>query len=242
MNGGFGLELMIFEIGIELQFCVYLFQNGKFMVFDMVCVIVMLFCLGCVLEIFNFKLENDYFKGLVIVEEFYFFVGMIDVQVGNLKQQFKFEQVEGCVQLSDDQFKGNGVEIVMVGLVCICSSFVLFGEVKFNQDCSVFIMFCLVGIVEVVYVNVGDCVCCGQVLVVIFSQVLVDQCLELFVVQKCMVLVCMIYECEKCLFEDKILLEQDYLNVCQVFQEVEIVVEGVCQKFVSLGVGVVGSM
>lgn len=234
---GFGLELTIFENNVEPQFRIFLYRDGKPVAPNQAKVGITLDRLGRKPEVYSFTPEKDYLKGSATVEEPHSFAGTIDAQVGSQKVEFKFEQTEGRVQLSDEQLKSNGVEIATAGPARIRSSLALLGEVKLNQDRSVFVTPRLSGIVESVRASAGDTVKRGQVLAVISSQALADQRGELLAAQKRMALAKTTFEREKRLWEEKISAEQDYLAAKHAFQEAEISAESARQKLSSLGTG-----
>lgn len=236
-QGGFGLELSIFESGVEPEFRVYLYRDGKAVPPSQAAVVVTLDRLGRAPETFSFAAEKDYLKGSATVEEPHSFAATVKAQAGGQTYEFKFEQIEARVQVSDEQLKRNGVEIGTAGPARIRSSLQLLGEVKLNQDRSVFVTPRLTGLVESVLTNAGDRVRRGQVLAVMTSQALADQRSEFLAAQKRMALARTTYEREKKLWEDKISAEQDYLAARQAFQEAEIAVEAARQKLASLGAG-----
>lgn len=232
---GFGLELTIFETDVEPEFRVYTYRDGKPLAPSQAKVSVTLDRLGRKPELFSFAAEKDYLKGSAVVEEPHSFNGTIKAQLGSQSFDFKFEQVEARVQVSDAQLKSNGVEIAAAGPARIRSSMQMLGEVKLNQDRSVFVTPRLAGIVEAVRANAGDRVRQGQVLAVISSQALADQRSELLAAQKRMALAKTTFEREKKLWEEKITAEQDYLAARQAFQEAEITAESARQKLAALG-------
>ncbi|MBT9494379.1 MAG: efflux RND transporter periplasmic adaptor subunit [Paucibacter sp.] len=233
----FALELTIFETDVEPEFRVYLYRDGKPLAPSAAKVNVTLARLGQKPEVFGFAAEKDYLKGSAAVEEPHSFDATIQAQLGAQTYEFKFEQVEARVQISDEQLKGNGVEIATAGPARISSSVQLLGEVKLNQDRTVFVTPRLSGIVESVRANAGDRVRKGQVLAVIASQALADQRGDLLAAQKRLALARTTMEREKKLWEEKISAEQDYLAARQAFQEAEITAESARQKLASLGAG-----
>lgn len=118
---------------------------------------------------------------------------------------------EGKIVLSKEQIVVVGIWVDMVGFLQIRFIVQLLGEICFNEDCIVYVVLQVVGIVELVLVNLGQKVKKGQVLVVISSSVVFEQCFDLFNVEQCLLLVCSVYQCEKYLWEQKIFVEQDYL-------------------------------
>lgn len=234
-QGNVGLELRIFETDVEPEFRVYLYRDGKPLSPEQGQVSVTLERLGRSPELFSFAAEKDYLKGSMVVEEPHSFFATIKATVAGQTLEFKFEQAEGRVRISDEQLKRNGVEIAVVGPARIRSSLQLLGEVKLNQDAAVFITPRLAGLVEAVRVNAGDRVRRGQVLAVVSSQSLADQRGELLAAQKRLALAKASYEREKKLWEEKVTAEQDYLAARQAWQESEITVEAARQKLASLG-------
>ncbi len=233
----FGLELTIFETDVEPEFRVYLYRDGKPVPPSQAVVSVTLERLGRKPELFAFAAEKDYLKGSAVVVEPHSFDGSVKVQLGSQIFEFKFAQAEARVQISDEQLKRSGVEIAAAGPARIRSNVQLLGEVKLNQDRTVFVTPRLAGSVEAVRVNAGDRVRQGQVLAVISSQALADQRGEMLAAQKRMTLARTTYEREKKLWEEKITAEQDYLAAAQAFQEAEIIAESARQKLSSLGAG-----
>ena len=69
VQDGFGLELAIFETGVEPEFRVYLFKDGKPAAPSQAQVAVSLERLGRPPELFNFAPQQDYLKGSATVEE-----------------------------------------------------------------------------------------------------------------------------------------------------------------------------
>ncbi|MEJ6001132.1 efflux RND transporter periplasmic adaptor subunit [Paucibacter soli] len=139
------------------------------------------------------------------------------------------------VQLSDAQLERSGVEIAVAGPARLRASLQLLGELKLNQDRSVFVTPRLAGLVEAVRVNAGEQVRRGQVLAVISSQALADQRSEWLAAQQRMALAKTMYEREHKLWEEKITAEQDMLSARQAFQQAEITAESARQKLAALG-------
>ncbi len=216
---GMGLELSIFETDVEPEFRVYLYRDGKPVAPSVATVKVTLERLGQQPEVFSFAPEKDYLKGSAVVEEPHSFNGTVKAQLGEQTYEFSFEQVEGRVQISDAQLQRNGVEISTAGPARIRSSVQLLGEVKLNQDRTVFVTPRLAGIVEAVRANAGDRVRKGQVLAVISSQALADQRGDWLAAQQRLALAKTTFEREKTLWEEKITAEQDYLTARHAFQQ-----------------------
>ena len=236
-QGGYGVEVTIFEQGVEPEFRVYTYQDGKPLDPAANQVTVTLERLGRQSQVFTFVKEKDYLKGNTIVEEPHSFKVTIAAQYGNKPYRFTYEQVEARVNMTDWQVKQNGVELLTAGPARIKSALQLIGEIRFNEDRLVHVVPRLTGVVESSPANAGDRVRKGQVLAVISSQALADQRSELLAAQKRLALARTTFEREKKLWEDKISAEQDYLQARNAMQEAEIAAQSAQQKLASLGTG-----
>ncbi|PZO13723.1 MAG: efflux transporter periplasmic adaptor subunit [Burkholderiales bacterium] len=233
--GDFGLELTIFETGVEPQFRIYTYRDGKPTDPAQVQATVSVERLGRKPQVVAFTKEGNYLKGDAVVEEPHSFAVRIEAQETGNTHEFKFEQVEARVTMNEAQLKANGVEIGAVGPARIKTALQLQGEVRLNEDRTVHVVPRLTGLVESVSANAGDRVRRGQVLAVLSSQSLADQRSELLAAQKRLGLARTTLEREKKLWDEKISAEQDYLQARQVFAEAEIAEQSARQKLASLG-------
>lgn len=231
----YGLEVTIFETGVEPEFRVYTYQDGKPLDPAASQVTITLERLGRPPQEFTFVKEQDYLKGNAVVEEPHSFRVNIAARHNNKAYRFGYEQIEARVTLSDQQVKQNGIEVLTAGPARIESALQLIGEIRFNQDRQVVVVPRLTGVVESVAANAGDQVKKGQVLAVISSPALADQRSELLAAQKRLALARTTFEREKKLWEDKISAEQDYLQAQTAMQEAEIAAQSAQQKLASFG-------
>lgn len=234
-KNGYGIEVSIFEQGVEPQFRVYAYQDGKQIAPSANQIALTLERLGRQPQIFKFVVENDYLKGDAIVYEPHSFKVTVDARNGQLANQFSYEQVEARITMSDAQVQQNGVEVLTASPTRIKSNLQLIGEIKFNEDKLIHVVPRLTGVASSVSANAGDSVRKGQVLAVVSSQSLADQRSELLAAQKRLTLARTTYEREKKLWEEKISAEQDYLQARGIMQEAEIAVQSAQQKLASLG-------
>lgn len=234
---GYGVELTIFEQGVEPEFRVYSYQDGKPLDPAASQVGVTLERLGRAPQTFAFEAEQDYLKGDAVVAEPHSFKVTIAARHDGKDYRFAYDQVEARVTMTDEQVRQNGVEVLIAGPARIESALRLIGEIRFNEDRLVHVVPRLSGVVESSPVSVGDQVRKGQVLAVISSQALADQRSELLAAQKRLTLARTTYEREKRLWEEKISAEQDYLQARNVMQEAEIAIESTRQKLAALGTG-----
>ena len=234
-DGSYGLELTIFETGVEPQFRAYTYQDGKPTDPATSTVTVSVERLGRKPQVFSFAKEGDYLKGSGVVGEPHSFAVAINATHDGKAHRFAYEQIEFRVAISDAQLQSSGVQLAAVGPARIKTALQLQGEVRLNEDRTVHVVPQLSGLVESVSVNAGDSVRRGQVLAVLSSQSLADQRSELLGAQKRLSLARTTFEREKALWEGKISAEQDYLQARAVLQEAEIAEQSARQKLASLG-------
>ncbi|PKO82486.1 MAG: efflux transporter periplasmic adaptor subunit [Betaproteobacteria bacterium HGW-Betaproteobacteria-13] len=234
-DGRYGVEVTIFETGVEPQFRLYTYLDGKPLDARQSEVELTLERLGQPAQVFKFAKEGDYLKGdAVVVEPHSFAVKLRAVHDGKT-YQFGYEQAEGRVTMTDAQLQGAGVELAEAGPATIGTTVKLLGEVRYNSDRTVQVVPRLGGLVESVAANAGDRVRKGQVLAVLSSQSLADQRTELLAAQRRLALARTTYEREKTLWEEKISPEQDMLQARAAMQEAEIDAQSARQKLTALG-------
>jgi cobalt-zinc-cadmium efflux system membrane fusion protein len=234
---GYGLEISIFEQGVEPEFRLYAYQDGKALDPAASKVALTLERLGRAPQQFSFVKEKDYLKSSAVVAEPHSFKASIAAQHAGKSYRFAYEQVEARVTLTAQQLKQNGVGILTAGPARIKSALQLIGEVRLNEDRMVHIVPRLAGQVQSVSVNAGDRVRKGQLLAVISSQALADQRSDMFTARKRLALARTVFEREEKLWKEKISAEQDYQQARGTLNEAEIAVQGALQKLASLGAG-----
>ena len=234
-EGGYGLELTIFETDVEPQFRAYTYQDGKPTDPAASQLTVSVQRLGRKPETYTFVKEGDYLKGNGVVGEPHSFAVTIVAAHAGQSHQFTYEQIEFRVAISDEQLNSSGVHLASAGPARIKTALQLQGEVRLNEDRTVHVVPRLAGLVESVSVNAGDKVRRGQVLAVLSSQALADQRSDLLGAQKRLGLARTTFEREKALWEGKISAEQDYLHARIALQEAEIAEQSARQKLASLG-------
>jgi cobalt-zinc-cadmium efflux system membrane fusion protein len=234
-DGGYGLEVSIFETGVEPQFRLYAYRDGKPLDPAESRVELTLERLGRPPQVFKFAAEGGYLKGDAVVSEPHSFKVAVSAAYAGQTYRFGYEQVEARVTMSDAQLDQAGVALATAGPARIGTKLQLLGEVHYNGDRTVHIVPRLAGRVESVAVSAGERVRKGQVLAVLSSQALADQRGELLAAQKRLALARSTHAREKALWEEKISAEQDYLQARTALQEAEIAEQGARQKLAILG-------
>ncbi|MBR7745161.1 efflux RND transporter periplasmic adaptor subunit [Undibacterium baiyunense] len=234
-QGTYALEVTIFEVDSVPVFRLYPYQNGKPLAPSANNVTILVQRLGQEAQTYRFKPEQDYLTSADELEEPHSFDVKIKAVFNQETYDFHYEQIEGRVQMSEQQRKNNGIETQVAGPMLLQSTMSLLGEIRLNADNTVHVVPRLTGLVEHVLVNAGDKVKQGQVLAVISSQLLADQRSEVLAAQKRFALAKKNFEREKKLWEEKISAEQDYLAAQNALQEAEITRQSAEQKLAALG-------
>src|SRR3990167_5773519 len=231
----YALEVTIDEAGVEPQFRLYTYQDGKPLDPSDSTVQVTLSRLGQPAQTINFSKENDYLRSDAVIVEPHSFQVSIRAKHSGKSYSFSYEQVEGRVPMTDAQLEQGGVTISSAGPTKIASTLQVLGEVRYNGDRTVQVTPQLAGRVESVAANAGDTVRKGQVLAKISSQALAEIRGELLAAQQRSALARTTFAREKQLWEEQISAEQDFLQAQVAMQEAAIAVQRVQQQIASLG-------
>lgn len=234
-EGGYGVEVTIYETGVEPHFRLYTYRDGKPLDVGQSQIELTLERLGQPPQVFRFEREKDYLKADAVVAEPHSFAVKVRAVQDGKAYQFGYEQVEARVAMTDAQLQGAGVELAEAGPATIGTVVRLLGEVRYNSDRTVQVVPRLAGRVESVAANAGDRVRKGQVLAVLSSQALADQRSALLAAERGLALARTLYEREKALWEEKISPEQDMLQARAAMQEAEIDTQSTRQKLAALG-------
>ncbi len=234
-DGRYGVEVTIFETGVEPQFRLYTYVDGKPLDLGQSDIELTLERLGQPAQVFRFEKEKDYLKGDAVVVEPHSFAVKVRARYDGKAYDFGYEQIEARVTMTDAQLQGAGVMLAEAGPATIGTTVSLLGEVRYNSDRTVQVVPRLAGLVESVAANAGDRVRKGQVLAVLSSQTLADQRATLLAAQRRLALARTTYEREKTLWEEKISPQQDMLQARAAMQDAEIDAQSARQKLTALG-------
>lgn len=233
---GFGVEVTIFETGVEPQFRLYLYQDGKPLAPSAAGVALTLSRLGAPPQAFKFRPEADYLMGDQVVEEPHSFDVAIAAERNGKGYRWTYSQVEARVEMPDAVLKSTGVEILEAGPAMIKPTLKLPGEIVFNAEKMVHVVPRLSGVVLAVPRDLGQTVRQGDVLAVIESQALAELRSQFLAARKRLALAHTSFEREKKLWEEKITAQQDYLEAQQVLNEAEIASDLASERLRALGI------
>lgn len=234
VRDGYGVEVTIFEQGVEPQFRIYTYRDGKPLVPTTSSITITLERLGRTPEVYTFDAQQDYLQSERVVDEPHSFVAAIAATHVGKAYEFSYEQVEARITMTDAQIKLSGVDVLTAGPARIRHLLQLTGEVRLNEDLTVHVVPRLPGIVQSVSVSAGDRVRKDQIIAVISSQSLADQRADLLAAQQRLDLARATFAREQKLWADQISAEQDYLQARTSLREAEIAVRSARQKLASL--------
>lgn len=240
-DGDLAIEATIFEKGVEPQWRLYAYRDGKPAELAPGQVSLLLERLGRAPQTFRFTQEAGYLKGDAVVEEPHSFKATVQVADGGRTRSLGWEQAEARVAMSDAQLHAAGVEIATAGPAAIASTIELPAEVRYNADRTVRLVARLGARVEEVKVAAGDRVRKGQVLAVLSSQAVAGLRAELLAAQRRHELARATWERERRLWEAKVSPEQDVQQARHAMQEAEIAVRSARQKLEALGASAASS-
>nr|WP_177408704.1 efflux RND transporter periplasmic adaptor subunit [Pseudomonas sp. M30-35] len=177
-----------------------------------------------------FKAQNNSYVSSTGIAEPHYFTAQINVTQSGVTRSFEFNKQEGKIELTDEQLKAGGIQLVTAVPGELSTSISLPGEIRFDDNRTAHVVPRVAGVVESVAVSLGQKVKKGELLAVITSQQVSEQRSEFAAAQRRVELARITYKRERQLWQDKISAEQDYLLAKQVLQEAEIQLNNARQK------------
>lgn len=169
-DGGFAVEMTVFEDGVPPQFRVYPTLDGKPVDPGTVNLTVTLKRLDGQVEVFAFKPENEYLAGQgTVVEPHSFDYEVVATRSGK-RHVWKYPSPEGQTKISAQAAKDGGIEIETVGPVTINETREVEGVVQLSTTARSEVRAQFPGKVMAVTRAVGDYVSKGQLLARIESS------------------------------------------------------------------------
>ncbi len=145
------------------------------------------------------------------------------------------EHAESGVELSSEQIKEAGIELVTVSVGPVTSRLKVPGQIVTAENRRALVVPKVPGIVSKTFKNVGDSVKQGEVLAIIESRDMADAMAEYLAAVSGRDLAQNVLTREKSLWEKKITAEQDYLNARNAAKEADIRYHLAIQKLQALG-------
>ena len=163
-DGGFALEMTIFESGIPPEYRIYPFFEGEPLSPSRVDLTVRLGRLGSDDDVFGFAPVQDYLKGDGIVTEPHSFEVFVDAEFQGKSYSWSYESFEGRTTIADETAVAMGVATQTAGPAIIREITPLSGTMALSPSATAEVRARYPGPVQSVSVGVNDMVRRGQVL------------------------------------------------------------------------------
>ena len=174
-EGPVGIEITIFEQGVEPQFRVYAYEDGKPIPADQLSVAIELTRLGGIVDHFDLKPSGPYLTSPKIVEEPHSFDVAVKATYKGKEHSWKYESYEGRTEISDAALTSAGVAVEVSGPASLSQRIPVSGRVNPNEDKLQRISPRYAGVVKELKKRLGDVVQKGEILAVIESNVSLAQ-------------------------------------------------------------------
>jgi cobalt-zinc-cadmium efflux system membrane fusion protein len=169
-DGGFALELTIFEQGVPPEFRAFVYQSEKPSDPAGVQLEVTLHRLGDRVDHIGFAPRGEYLLGDQTVYEPHSFDAEVVAREGGREHRFRFSSYENRVTLAPEQLETAGISVATAAPATIREHVTLNGRVAPNEDALAHVMPRFPGVVRSVHKRLGDSVARGDLLVVVESN------------------------------------------------------------------------
>lgn len=231
---GFGLEVTIFEDGVEPEFRVYPTLNDKPVDPAGIQLVVTLERLGATQTI-RFSPKDDYLRGDQVVYEPHSFSVKLAAKYQQKSYAFQYDQIEWRVDLSPEQATAAGLEILKTGPANIADEVELQGEIRVAPNSETVVLTPVAGVVVSAPVSLGQQVKAGDVLATLESRELADLKRAYLEARERARLAESTFQREAMLWKEKITAEQDYLAAESAKAEADINVASSRAALLSFG-------
>lgn len=218
---GFGLEVTIFEDGVEPEFRVYPTLNDKPLSPKSVALTMTLERLGATQTI-RFSPKDDYLLGDQVVYEPHSFTAKLAASYQQKKFDFSYDQIEWRVELTPEQVMSAGMEVLTSGPAALGDEVELPGEIRVAPNSETVVLAPVAAVVVSAPVVLGQAVKAGEVLATLESRELADLKRSYLEARERARLAESTFQREAQLWKEKITPEQDYLAARSAKAEADI--------------------
>lgn len=169
-DGGFALELAIFETGVPPEFHAWATQDGAVVPPADVDLTVTLTRLGNVTDVIDFVPDGPYLRGMTVVYEPHSFTVLVQAEYASANHRWTYDSFEGRTSISPQLREALGIETAIAGPAVLQQEVTALGRIVPNGDYSRSIFARFDGAVREVHVSLGDRVEAGTPLLVVESD------------------------------------------------------------------------
>tara|TARA_B110000495_G_scaffold203575_1_gene227974 strand:- start:1124 stop:2359 length:1236 start_codon:yes stop_codon:yes gene_type:complete len=169
-DGNFAIELSIFETGVPPEFRVWASDGGKAVDPSKVDLNVKLTRLGDGIDDINFYQEGEYLRGDMVIYEPHSFMVSLSAKYQGKTFNWQYDNFEGRTKITDDVAKAMEIATDFVGSSTFHETVEVYGKLTLPADATSNVYARFDGLVEKVYVKLGDPIKKGQLLLTIESN------------------------------------------------------------------------
>lgn len=169
-DGEFSLELAIYESGVPPEFHAWGYSGGTAVTPSAIELSVTLTRLGDVLDRFDFNVQGDYLRGNGVVHEPHSFSVQVDARYQGRQHQWQYDSFEGRTTITPTMADAFGIKTEVAGSATLSQTVDVIGETHAIPESSRQISARFEGLVQAMYVGVGERVSEGQRLLTVESN------------------------------------------------------------------------
>jgi cobalt-zinc-cadmium efflux system membrane fusion protein len=169
-DGGFALELAIFESGVPPEFRAWATSGGKPIDPKHVDLRVRLTRLGNRVDAIGFEPEGDFLRGDTVVYEPHSFVVSIEARVEGESYRWEYDNFEGRTRIGAKMAEAFGLETAIAGPAVLEETVEVYGRIEPNAEHVRAVSARFDGVIRSVHAALGEVVRAGQPLATIESN------------------------------------------------------------------------
>lgn len=163
-EGGFALELTIFEDGVDPEFRVYPYLDDRPVDPSRVTATVELTRLGGQVDRFEFAPQEDFLRGDGVVTEPHSFDVAVTASMPGATGRWQYESYEGRTSISPEQAEAGGIAVDRAGPATLDETIEVYGEMELLPEGRAELRGWLPGRIVALNASIGDAVEAGQTL------------------------------------------------------------------------------
>ena len=157
-EGGFTLELSIFETGVPPEFRVWVTEQDQPVKPDEVDLTVKLIRLGDRVDTIGFKPQDDFLRGDTVIYEPHSFVVSIEAVYNGKTHRWQYDNFEGRTKIGAEVAEAFGLETLIAGPVVLQETVTLYGRIMTNAERVREVSARFDGVIQSVTPSLGDSV------------------------------------------------------------------------------------
>ena len=169
-DGGFTLELAIFETGVPPEFRAWATKNGQALRPEEVELNIKLSRLGGPVDDINFAPQGDALRGDTVIYEPHSFVVTINATHAGTTHTWQYDNFEGRTKIETAVAQALEIETMTAGPMVLHETITVYGQIKANSERLRNVTARFDGVIKSVSPSVGDRVRKGQELAIVESN------------------------------------------------------------------------